>query len=508
MAEARRRPAAMCENAANDDVIIVPESSPPPPTDIESHRKKLRQRWELASVLNFLHVFEPVIRSDLKMSAEEIETALIEPDSTLAQLHVALLKGITSKTKTPKSSDAWMMTLSRTLAPWWPWFGEGDFPLFGSKGVEISMYKELDPTTRLLILKALCELRADEKDALDFINKAIKNGTDVSAFRKVKLAGDGDGIAFWYDGSEIIGHRLYKEVLFFENEQLKRKGTMPAINSQWETKATNLDEFNQLVTEFSSSEVKWEVALSKYVEADIIPVLEKQWKKKQRALQRQQREQMLLNGFRNSGITRSCRNQKPINYRFGMRIYFYDYDRAITEAIQYTKSAQYHTLLFSIIGYIFLHAFIFVCFSKRKSNEERGEEDKQSQHGKRRIINSNESHNSESNSSDDESTESDAERNSHQSSDDTDDDDAEYDEENEDDRNEARDRNQENILLVHRPRGSRFSKRLAGIPGHTVSESLNIGAKKKLTQRDSVNTAAESLVVLDSEDEKSHAETS
>lgn len=37
-------------------------------------------------------VFEPIIGSDLKLSAEDIEKGLINPDSSLAKLHVTLLK--------------------------------------------------------------------------------------------------------------------------------------------------------------------------------------------------------------------------------------------------------------------------------------------------------------------------------------------------------------------------------------------------------------------------------
>jgi len=40
----------------------------------------------------FRQVFEPVIGSDLKLSAEEIEMGLIKPDGSLAQLHIAIFK--------------------------------------------------------------------------------------------------------------------------------------------------------------------------------------------------------------------------------------------------------------------------------------------------------------------------------------------------------------------------------------------------------------------------------
>lgn len=108
--------------------------------NFEAEVWKLRGQWELASVLNFLNVsfvfsftssiclieissfvgrerkcvrycigdgmnmfidlfvflavevFEPVIGKSLRISAEEIEKGLIEPESSLAELHIALLK--------------------------------------------------------------------------------------------------------------------------------------------------------------------------------------------------------------------------------------------------------------------------------------------------------------------------------------------------------------------------------------------------------------------------------
>lgn len=99
-----------------EDVSTVPISS----SESQLARSRLRERWELASVLNFLHVeitypffiwiqlrfslfldrliipfpqvFQPIIQSGLGISAEEIEMALITPNDALAQLHIALLK--------------------------------------------------------------------------------------------------------------------------------------------------------------------------------------------------------------------------------------------------------------------------------------------------------------------------------------------------------------------------------------------------------------------------------
>ena len=98
---------------------------------------------------------------------------------------------------------------------------------------EISRYKGLDPTKRLLILKALCEIRADvlypistfkdisyiaflflpcffvsspwkiivlvlqQNDTVAYINNALKEGTDISAFRKERIGEDGNDTSFW-----------------------------------------------------------------------------------------------------------------------------------------------------------------------------------------------------------------------------------------------------------------------------------------------------------------------
>lgn len=56
MSEHRRPAVATGGIELKDDVTAVSELSTTTTMDVESLRKKLRQRWELASVLNFLHV--------------------------------------------------------------------------------------------------------------------------------------------------------------------------------------------------------------------------------------------------------------------------------------------------------------------------------------------------------------------------------------------------------------------------------------------------------------------
>ncbi|XP_059275189.1 DDT domain-containing protein DDR4 isoform X2 [Lycium ferocissimum] len=439
-------------------------------SEMELSRHKLRQRWELASVLNFLTVFEPVLEFKVKFSAEEIEAALIEPNNNLAQLHIMLLKGIPPVSKLLKDSNGWVIALSKKLEMWWPWVAEGNFPLTAKKGEEISTYKALDPTTRLLILKALCEIRADQFDTISYINDETKNRTDSSAFRKEKLGGNGNEVSFWYDGNETIGHRLYKEVYQVESmSKVKDKKRISAVASQWETLATTFEEFQNFV--FSSSQVKWEADVGKAVEAHAIPALQKIQRKKDMALKRQQREQQreqrFVEGLKNLAAPRSCRIRRPVNYRSD------DFDRAIKEAIEATN--------------------------KRKANEDPTNETRPNEHGPMNETNSLDSSpasNSISSDTTDSGTESDRLQGSNDDVDDT------ADEVNEADPDEdGADSMEENSRLDHRPSNCRQSKRIAGVTGYAVPESPYIGAKNRLRQRPIVNTAAESVVIPDSEDE-------
>ncbi|KAM7459411.1 hypothetical protein LguiA_036405 [Lonicera macranthoides] len=481
------------EEGIQNDLKLVPDS--------EIARIRLRQRWELASVLHFLKVFEPVIGNNLKISAEEIETALIYPNNSLAQLHIMLLKGIPPVSKTLNVPDAWVTAVSKKLAMWWPWVAEGDFPLAAAKGEEKSRYKELDPTIRLIILKALCEIRADQDDTVSYINESIKKGTEVSNFRKDKIGEDGKGTAYWYDGDAIIGHRLYKEVNKFESKpKIKGKGTMPAINSKWETLATNLEEFRKVTDEFSSSELELEVVVSKAVETDAIPALEKLQKKKQRAIKQQQRQEMLLNGFRTSGVTRSCRNRRPVTYTFD------EYDRAIDDAIKQTKQ----------------------IWQKRKTTQERLRAEKpidnRKQNGSSSNMGSDPDSKSREGSTTGSETQSDNSRHQDQDGDDvvddTSDDQYEEDKGDNDNSNEivsdtsSSDKESDDHTRVqpkkevgpitHKPRGSRWSKRVAGNGdvAHPVPENRNLGAKNRLRQRPQRNTALESAVAPDTEDDE------
>ncbi|KAK9741759.1 hypothetical protein RND81_03G126200 [Saponaria officinalis] len=304
---------------------------------LDQSRRQLRRRWELASVLNFLRVFEPVIGKEAKMSAQEIETALIIPNHSLSLLHITLLKGIPPVNKNLSNPDAWVTILCKKLAEWWPWVAEGEAPLTAGKGEEVSRYKELDPIIRLSMLKALCELRTEQSDLMSYVNDALKQGMDISHFRADKISETRTGTSFWYDGNSVMGYRLYREV---SKPQLMSKyrgkgcKDLPPTNIEWETLATNLEEFRKFSEELSSSSDVVEGSVYQTIETEVIPALEKLKKNQERILKRRQRQEALLNEYHSYVSVRTCRTRKPVKYTFD------EYDRTIEEAIKVTREGK------------------------------------------------------------------------------------------------------------------------------------------------------------------------
>uniref|UniRef100_A0A0A9CZ91 DDT domain-containing protein n=1 Tax=Arundo donax TaxID=35708 RepID=A0A0A9CZ91_ARUDO len=296
----------------------------------------LRRRWELASVLHFLRVFEPVIKGDLGLSAEEIEMALASNNRDLARIHIALLKGIPPVNKNLKVEDGWIIVTAKKLSDWWSWVAEGSNPLRSNPGKEVETYKQQDAIKRLLILKALCEVRSEQDDAVWYVNDEMKKGVDISNFRKEKLGSGSNGTIYWYNGDSTIGHRLYTEdVAVNFKRNWKGKGgclTTPVINIQWETVATNLDEFLE-ISERLCRKGRAESAIAVYLKTEIVPAVEKLQKKKEKDLKRQRKKDELL-AFANSYQTRSLRERKRVSYTYS------DYDRSIKEAIRVASEAK------------------------------------------------------------------------------------------------------------------------------------------------------------------------
>ncbi|XP_042458657.1 DDT domain-containing protein DDR4-like [Zingiber officinale] len=310
-----------------------------PPSPPQLPRWELRSMWELASILNFLHVFRPLLNIVAEFSAEELETALLTPNSTLDDVHMPLLKVIPPVTRMALGRATWITVLCRKLRDWWHWVADGEVPIVASHGTEIEKYKTLQPMTRVVILKALCDIRVEQEDIRTFIDNSLKHGIQLSTFRKERIGSVSHGISYWYEDDPIVGHRLYREIRRVEtkNTRAKRSSATPSTSLQWETVATNLDEFQGVSEKLFSSKNRTEASLGKKLKIDCLPGIEKIHKKKERLFKKQHREALLLDSFVTAdGISlgRSLRDRKPVTYTFD------DYDRSISEAIKITKKRQ------------------------------------------------------------------------------------------------------------------------------------------------------------------------
>ncbi|KAL1818336.1 hypothetical protein ACET3Z_013205 [Daucus carota] len=317
--------------------IITPLVGEPPPSQLS--RWSIRSMWELASILNFFNVFRPLLNIKADFSVEEFETALITPNNTLADIHIPLLRAIPPITRMALGQNTWITVLCRKLRDWWHWVAEGELPIVASHGAEVEAYNTLDPGVRVLILKALCDIRVEQEDIRNYIDNSIKEGVQLSAFRKERIGGDSRGIFYWYEDDSVIGQRLYREVRKIEVKRGKGKSVQPISSScyEWETVATNLDEFQEVSEKLLASKNRTEASVGKKLYNDMLPEIEKVHKKREKLLKKQHRQALLLDnmmGVDGLGLGRSLRGRKPVSYTFD------DYDRSINEAIKITKTKQ------------------------------------------------------------------------------------------------------------------------------------------------------------------------
>jgi hypothetical protein len=255
--------------------IITPLVGEPPPSQLP--RWNIRSMWELASVLNFFNVFRPLLNIKVEFSVEEFETALITPNNTLSNIHIPLLKAIPPVTRMALGTNTWVTVLCRKLKDWWRWVADGDLPIVASHGAEVEAYNTLDPGVRVVILKALCDIRVEQEDIRNYIENSIKHGVHLSAFRKERVGGDSYGVSYWYEDDQVIGQRLYREIRKVEVKKGKGKTVQPIPNScfQWETVATNLDEFLDVSEKLFESKNRSEASLGKKLKIDMLPEIEK-----------------------------------------------------------------------------------------------------------------------------------------------------------------------------------------------------------------------------------------
>lgn len=211
---------------------------------IASEVAQVQSMWEMASILEFLEVFHVSLNLGVEYTSSSLEDALVTSPGKglLEELHLALLKGISSQ---PKSLDGsnWARALAHRLATanrycinaaaytlWTPLRGE-----------EAQAYAELPAPTRVRLLKGLCELRAEREDLRFLVDDTLAAAAAATAaaekagggrgrhasgqqapvagalsaerLRKVPLGEDASGARFWYFDlwRSARGFRLYRE---------------------------------------------------------------------------------------------------------------------------------------------------------------------------------------------------------------------------------------------------------------------------------------------------------
>ncbi|ERM96049.1 hypothetical protein AMTR_s00129p00094430 [Amborella trichopoda] len=115
-----------------------------------------------------------------------------------------LLKAIPPITRIALGQSTWITVSCRKLKDWWHWVADGEVPIMASHGEEVEAYQALEPRTRVLILKALCDIRVEQEDIRNYIDDSIKHGIHPSAFCSERIGGDSHGTSYWYEGDPIM----------------------------------------------------------------------------------------------------------------------------------------------------------------------------------------------------------------------------------------------------------------------------------------------------------------
>ncbi|GBF99240.1 hypothetical protein Rsub_11765 [Raphidocelis subcapitata] len=136
---------------------------------------EIRDMWETAAVLRFLAAFKAHLGLSSPFSADELEEALVAATGDcglLAELHADMLAGLSSRGARPAPA-AWAGVLRGRLET-----AGLQVPGFKpARGREAHAYAALCSSSRVLALKALCDLRADCEDLREALEAALRGGS-------------------------------------------------------------------------------------------------------------------------------------------------------------------------------------------------------------------------------------------------------------------------------------------------------------------------------------------
>ena len=221
---------------------------------IDAEIEALRTMWEMASILDFFHLFRKQLAMTRQFTAAELERVLVTSpgdSGLLADIHIDLMRGISPKNEV--STSNWQIHLANKIKFHWRNLNDGTpCPFKPEKYLEAISYAELPASNRVRALHFLCCIRLDREDialrmfeaerekseaemaeieaAADAARLRASRSTRSSrvtiedspenelldtldTFRREPNGVDASGAAYFYfDHVETTGFRLYKEL--------------------------------------------------------------------------------------------------------------------------------------------------------------------------------------------------------------------------------------------------------------------------------------------------------
>jgi len=262
------------EEEAEEEIVIAAYASPAnvvlqrdflTAEAIDAEIKALQGMWEMASILDFFHLFRKQLKLTRHFAASELERVLVtSPGDTglLADVHIDLMRGISPKNEI--STANWQIHLANKIKFHWRNLNDGTVcPFKPEKYLEAISYAELPAAYRVRALHFLCCIRLDREDIGLRMFEAERPKTEaemaeieaaqeaarlrasrstrssrvttedsietelldtLDTFRREPTGFDSSGAAYYYfDHVETTGFRVYKEIVVDPNKKSAHK---------------------------------------------------------------------------------------------------------------------------------------------------------------------------------------------------------------------------------------------------------------------------------------------